>query len=115
MEGEFSTKERLLLFLYGTRHIVGCIAALIGLGLLFTGVIDHYWWAIVAGLYVAGYLIVPRDDTADSIARAELNVDNLRERLAELIQKASSKVPRQAAAHLDAIRGHVESLLPKLR
>src|SRR5262249_23394033 len=110
-----SYDKRLLLFLYGTPHIAGSVAALVGLGLYFAGVIDRWWWAIVVGLYAGGYLVVPRDDSAQRIVRAEMGEGNLREQLAELIRRAQKRVPPEAAQRLEAIRGHAETLLPKLK
>jgi hypothetical protein len=115
METEFSLKDRVLLFLYSTRHIVGSLAALAGLGLLFGGVIDKYWWAIVAALYCGGYLIVPRDDTVEQLVRMQFSEQNLRERLADLIKAARPRVPAEAAKLLEAIREHADLLLPKLK
>jgi hypothetical protein len=115
MDAEFSFKDRLLLFLYSTPHIVGSAAALAGLGLLFAGVIGAYWWAIVAALYAGGYLIVPRDDTIERIVRAEFSEDNLRERLDELILAARNRVPAAAGERLESIREHANFLLPKLK
>ncbi|HJY78036.1 MAG TPA: hypothetical protein VKE95_15475 [Burkholderiales bacterium] len=115
MEGELSFSERLLLFLYGTPHIVGSVAALLGLALFFLGVIDRFWWAIVVALYVGGYLVVPRDDVAERVARAEMGEENLRERLAELISTARKRVPPEAAQRLESIRAHADALLPKLK
>src|SRR5215510_5845038 len=115
MESELSFSERLLLFLYSTQHIVGSVAALLGLGLFFAGVIERWWWAIVVALYVGGYLVVPRDDSAQSIARAEMGEENLREQLAQLIKRAQKRVPPEAAQRLEAIRAHAETLLPKLK
>src|SRR5262249_10203167 len=73
MPDELSARERVLLFLYSTRHIAGSVAALLGLGLYFLGVVDRFWWAIVAALYVGGYLVVPRDEAAERVARADFN------------------------------------------
>lgn len=115
METEFSLKDRVLLFLYSTPHIVGSLAALVGLGLLFGGVIDRYWWAIVAALYGGGYLIMPRDDTAEQLVRMQFSEGNLRERLADLIKAARPRVPAEAAKLLEAIREHADLLLPKLK
>ena len=107
--------ERLLLYLYSNQHIVGSLAALVGLGLFFGGVIDKGWWAIVIGLYAGVALIVPRDDVSERIARAEFDEHNLRERLQELIDMATKKVPVEAAQLLETIRQHAELLLPKLK
>ena len=115
MDNELSFKDRTLLFLYSTRHIVGSIAALAGLGLLFAGAIDKYWWAIVASLYLSGYLLVPRDDTVEKIVRAQFSEENLREDFTDLIETARNRVPAEAGKRLEAIREHAELLLPKLK
>ena len=115
MDNELSFKDRLLLFLYSTRHIVGSIAALAGLGLLFAGAIDKYWWAIVSSLYIGGYLLVPRDDTVEKIVRAQFSEENLREDFTDLIETARNRVPAEAGKRLEAIREHAELLLPKLK
>jgi len=115
MDDQLSRKDRLLLFLYSTQHIVGSAAALVGLGLFFGGVIDRYWWAIVAALYAGGYLLVPRDDSAEKIVRAQFSEENLRERLDELIKAARNRVPAEAGHRLEEIREHAQLLLPKLK
>lgn len=46
--------QRPVLFFYGTNNIAGCLLALGGLVLYFGGVIEAYWWLIVAGLYGRG-------------------------------------------------------------
>ncbi len=112
---ELSFRYRALLYLYSNQHIAGSIAALVGLGLFFGGVIDKGWWAIVAGLYVGGALIMPRDDSAERITRAQFDEINLREQLADLIKMARNKVPAEAGHRLEAIREHAEVLLPKLK
>lgn len=115
METELSRKDRVLLFLYGTPHIVGSIAALIGLGLYFSGLIDRYWWAIAAALYGGGYFIVPRNDAVDKIVQARFSEETLRERLAQLIAASRKRIPAEAERQLEAIREHAEVLLPKLK
>src|SRR5262249_41356431 len=57
--------QRLMLYLYSANNIAGCLLAMGGLALFFTGVIDAYWWAIVAGLYGAGSLGWPRSELAE--------------------------------------------------
>jgi hypothetical protein len=115
MPSDLSVKARLLLFVYSTQHIVGSLAALAGLALYFSGVIDRLWWAIVAALYVGGYLVVPRDESAERVARAHFDEANLRARLADLIATTRSRVPPEARQRLEAIRTHAEMLLPKLK
>jgi hypothetical protein len=110
-----SLRGRLLLYLYSNRHIAGSIAALVGLGLFFGGIIDRGWWAIVIGIYVGVALVMPRDDVAERIARAQFDEHNLRDRLQELIKMATNKVPAEAGHLLEAIRQHADLLLPKLK
>jgi hypothetical protein len=112
---ELSFGQRLRLYLYSTRHLAGTVLALVGLGLYFLGVIDAWWWAIVIGLYAGGALLVPRDDTAARVAAQELGEENLRERLADLIETTRRRVPAEAAALLGSIGQHTEALLPKLK
>ena len=112
---ELSARERLLLFLYGTPHIAGSVAAIVGLGLFFAGVIGPYWWAIVPALYLGGYLVVPRDDTVAKVLREEFNEHNLRERLDDLVHAARARVPAKSAERLEQIREHALVLLPKLK
>lgn len=112
---ELSGWEQVKLYLYGRRHLAGCVAALAGLVLYFFGLIDRGWWAIVLGLYLGGVLVMPKDDTADRLTRARFDETNLREHLDELLKMARHRVPAEAGHRLEAIRGHAELLLPKLK
>jgi hypothetical protein len=112
---ELTFKHRALLYLYSTPHLVGCVAALAGFGLYFGGIIEAGWWAIVAGLYVAGVLVTPRSDTVERLARAEFSEATLRDHLDSLIKTAKGRVPLEAGSHLESIREHAELLLPKLK
>ena len=111
---ELGFKHRAMLYLYSTPHIVGCVAALVGLGLYFGGIIDVGWWAIVAGLYAGGVLVAPRNDTVERLNRAEFTEVSLREHLDSLIQTAKNRVPIEAGKHLEGIREQSELLLPKV-
>lgn len=115
MAEELSRRERALLFLYGTPHIAGSVAALAGLGLYFAGIIGPFWWAIVPALYAGAFLVVPRDDRIEQLVRAQFTEENLRERLDELIRAARMKVPAEAGHRLEKIREHAGLLLPKLK
>ena len=112
---EPSRRQRLLLYLYGTPHLAGSLAALVGLGLYFGGLIDRGWWAIVLALYAGGVLVVPRDDAAVRLTQARFDEETLREGLADLIKMSRTRVPEEARARLEAIRQHAELLLPKLK
>jgi hypothetical protein len=112
---ELAFKHRAMLYLYSTPHLVGCVAALAGFGLFFGGIIDAWWWAIVAGLYAGGVLVTPSSDIVERLARAEFSEATLREHLDSLIRTAKGRVPMEAGKHLESIREHAELLLPKLK
>ena len=86
---------RALLYLYSTRNIVACCAALIGPALLFLGVINQGWLFITLGLYAAGYLATPAPHVLDTGLAQSLSFEDLVERL-------------------DSIRGSITEVLPKL-
>ncbi|MDD3610695.1 MAG: hypothetical protein PHI49_13215 [Halothiobacillaceae bacterium] len=46
-------------WLYSNGNLLGSSLALAGLGLYFSGLIDAWWWLIIPGLYLAGFLIAP--------------------------------------------------------
>jgi hypothetical protein len=112
---DLAFKHRMLLYLYSTPHLVGCVAALAGFGLYFGGIIDAWWWAIVPGLYAGGVLVTPRSDTVERLARAEFSEATLRDHLDALIKTAKGRVPLEAGKHMEGIREHAELLLPKLK
>jgi hypothetical protein len=109
-----SLKSRLLLFLYGTRNLVGCALAICGLGLFFGGVISDWWFPIVAGLYAIGWLAVPGDKELELQVRNEATQANLVESIEELIRESKSKLPQEALGRLQRIREVVLELAPKL-
>lgn len=109
---------RLSSYLYSPRNIAGCCLALIGLGLLFTGVIGTGWPLIVGGLYAVGALGWPRRKTIDIPEvsdSAEVSVDTLAQQLERLINDASRRLPEPALASLLSIRTTLADLLPRLR
>lgn len=106
---------RLLLFLYSTRNIVGCVFALAGLALFFGGVIDQGWLAIVAGLYVGGFLLVPRPRVLHEDDLAAATDESLLDKLNRVRRLADRALPADAAARLREIQSTVTELLPRLR
>lgn len=100
-------------FVYGTPQLVASGGALIGLGLYFAGVIDALWWAIVAGLYAAGYLIT-RALVDDEAIGAELDEARLQQELEALLRTARPNVPAPAQTHLETIAERAATLIPAL-
>lgn len=110
----FST--RFWLFIYGYPNIAGALFGLIGLLLLFAGVIASGWVYIVAGLYGLGYLLAwqlaPRELHL-AIAR-EVHAENLLAELDSLVDKTRKRLPQEAILRLERLRGTLADLLPRL-
>jgi ferritin-like metal-binding protein YciE len=105
---------RLLLFLYGTPNIVGCVLALAGLGLFFGGVISDWWLPIVLGLYAAGWLATPRDPAFQARLEERAAQASLLDQIDDLIDRSKKRLPMEATEKLQAIRRILESLMPKM-
>lgn len=111
---QVSFKMKLLLFLYGSKNLVGCALALAGLGMFFTGVIDDWWLPIVAGLYAVGWLAVPADRELEVQVRNEATQADLIDGIAVLVKDSRAKLPREAVERLERIQSTVVELAPKL-
>lgn len=110
-----SLKMRVLLFLYSNQNIVGCMLALLGLGLFFCGYIGDWWLAIVCGLYATGWLLLWHGrNTLDLATRIEINQANLLASIEELIDKSKTRLPAEAVEYLQSIRQTVIEVAPKL-
>ena len=105
---------RALLYLYSTRNIVACCAALIGPALLFLGVISQGWLLITAALYAAGYFATPAPQVLDANLAQSLSFEDLVERLDRIIRDAQSQLQPAMIAHLQSIRRAITEVLPKL-
>lgn len=110
-----SLKTRFWLFLYSTQNIVGCVFALGGLVLLFLGIIGPYWLGIVAGLYVGGTLLAPRNRSTEAVELQRVTEETLNDALEGLVSSARKNVPERALELLLSIRDTVKALLPKLQ
>lgn len=105
---------RLWLFLYSTRNLAGSVLALAGLGLFFAGVIDHWWFPIVAGMYGIGWLAVPPDRELDLQLRNEATQANLTDSVERLVEESTGKLPGEAVERLQRMRDIVTALAPRL-
>ncbi len=103
-------------FLHSTGNIVGCVLALGGLALYFTGVIHAYWGLIVAALYFGGIIMTPRSETlAQTAARTELSEDQLAEQLRWLVDSVARGLPADSHDTLRSIQSTLTELLPRLK
>jgi len=111
---ELPLRTRALLYLYSTRNIVACCAALLGPALLFAGVIRDFWLPITAGLYIAAYLAIPAPKVVDVALAQELSFEDLLERLNDIIKQARPQLQQAMVQRLDSIRASVNEVLPRL-
>ena len=111
-KSSFST--RLWLFLYGTRNLAGSALALFGLALFFAGVIDNWWFPIVAGLYGIGFLGAPASHGLEVQVRNEATQANLTDSVERLVDENAGKLPAEAVERLQRMRDIVTALAPRL-
>jgi hypothetical protein len=105
---------RALLYLYSTRNIVACCAALIGPALLFLGVISQGWLLITAALYAAGYFATPAAHVLDMGLAQSLSFEDLVDRLDRIVSDARPQLQPTMIEHLESIRRSITEVLPKL-
>lgn len=104
-----------MLFLYSPGNIAGCVLALGGLALFFTGIIQVFWWAIVAGLYAAGVLGWPRASLAELAEQSEFSTELLAQQVRKLVSEVKKGLPPEALPPLQSIQVTLDELLPRLQ
>jgi hypothetical protein len=107
-------KRSLLLFLYSTPNIVGCLLGVLGLLAFFAGIIKAYWLFIVLGLYGCGYLLTPKTNLLPTQTISELSGRDLQIMLESLIKKISKRVAQPELDKVIHIKDNVLMLLPRL-
>lgn len=103
--------RRFWLYIYGLPNMIGSALALCGLALFFTGVIKSYWLFIVLGLYGIGYLAAPRPQDLGLKLDQAWDEAQLRDKLAQLMALAQSKLPRKGAATVKRIQQAILEIL----
>jgi hypothetical protein len=111
---ELPIGTRALLYLYSTRNIVACCAALVGPALLFLGLISQGWLLITGALYAAGYFATPAPHVLNASLAQSLSFEDLVERLDRIVRDTKSQLQPAMIAHLDSIRRSITEVLPKL-
>ncbi len=114
IEASLSRRTRLLLFLYGSRNIAGCALGLTGLGLYFGGIVDHFWYLIVAGLYGIGYLAVPASPKLDLSLGQSLDTAGIEEALGRLLRQTQKTLEPDLFALATSIVDSIRAILPRL-
>ncbi|MDR1661891.1 MAG: hypothetical protein LBR95_05615 [Azoarcus sp.] len=111
----FPSKKRLLLYLYSNQNIAGCILALLGLGIFFSGYIADGWLPIVVGLYAAGWLLMWREKSEIDISFShDVSAEDMREYIDALILASKSRLPAKGRQYLEKIRKTVADVTPRL-
>jgi hypothetical protein len=106
----------LVLYLYSNANLWGCVAGLIGAGLMFARIIGPGWLAIVAGLYAVGALLAPRPRRlALSINFEDWSLGAVTARLDAMLNAISSAVDPLTVEALQSIKAHVLEMLPRLQ
>lgn len=115
MPNQPSMSLRVALYLYSSRNIVGSVAALLVLGLFFSGFIANGWWLLTIGAYVFGALATPKSEAFEAKFLNDNQGDMLVEALDDLVSRAGPKLPSDAVRLLASIRSQVYELLPRMK
>ncbi len=107
-------RQQILLFLYSTKNLVGCLLGIFGLILFFLGIIHAYWFFIVVGLYGIGYLAAPSSPKVELSLKNQLTVDDIRQELEELTRKIKGRVPKEAMLKFESIKTSILEALPQI-
>ncbi|HET9848654.1 MAG TPA: hypothetical protein VFR68_08880 [Candidatus Dormibacteraeota bacterium] len=103
--------QRLLVYLYSTKNIVGCLLAVVGLVLFFTGVVGALWPIVVIGLYLFGVLVTPSPKTID--LRSGFDPDDVRKAMDHEIRAVNGRVPADVLAKVQSIQQIILGILPR--
>src|SRR2546423_835749 len=99
-------------YLYSTKNIAGCVGALAGLALFFTGIVGLLWPVIVIGLYIVGALVAPRDRVYD-LATGGVDTDSVKRALDAQARAIKGRVSPEVQARFESIRQTILAVLPR--
>jgi hypothetical protein len=103
--------DRVMRYLYSRKNITGSLLALVGLVLLFTGLLGAFWLVIVVGLYLIGVLLTPGTKQFD--LRTGFDPNNVRLALDTQVRIITGKVPPEVMAKVLKIRQVIDGILPR--
>jgi hypothetical protein len=106
-----SKRHRFWVWLYSNGNLLGSVLALLGLGLYFSGLIDTWWWLIVPGLYLAGFLIAPQPPRPSPISQVQMDLHDALDALQERAQKG---LTAERAESFDRLLESLRETLPLL-
>lgn len=100
-------------YLYSRRNIVGCLLALVGLVLYFTGLAGGLiWLPITIGLYLIGVLLVPGEQGLVLQLGAAADSAQVRDGLDRLLRSLRGRVADDLLAKVVRIQGSILRTLP---
>jgi hypothetical protein len=104
-------KQRLLIYLYSTKNIVGSVLALVGLALFFTGIVGALWPIVVIGLYGVGALVAPGTRSID--LKEGFDPNDVRKALDQEVRMINGRVPADVLAEVQQIQQIILGILPR--
>ena len=100
--------RRVAEYLYSWKNIAGCVLALVGLGLHFSGLIDGLQWLpITVGLYLIGALLVPGEKTVGLDLDQAASLSDVRKALGNLLNSIQGRVPADIYARVASIQASI--------
>jgi hypothetical protein len=100
-------------YLYSRRNIVGCLLAVVGLVLYFTGLVGGLiWLPITVGLYFIGVLLVPGEQGLVLELGAAADSAQVRDGLDRLIRGLRGRVADDLVAKVVRIQASILRTLP---
>jgi len=104
-------RQRLLIYLYSTKNIVGSGLALLGLVLFFTGIVGALWPVIVIGLYLIGFLVAPGTPEVD--LKNGFDPNDVQKALDQEVRMINGRVPADVLAKVQSIQQIILGILPR--
>ena len=95
-------------YLYSWKNIAGCVLALVGLGLHFSGLIEGLQWLpITVGLYLIAALLVPGEKSVGLNLDQAASLSDVRKALDNLLRSIQGRVPADIYARVASIQASV--------
>ena len=95
-------------YLYSRKNIAGCLLALGGLALHFSGlIVGIQWLPITVGLYLIGALLVPGERSLDLRLDATADDKTIRSALDQLVKSIQGRVPDDILLRVTHIRDSI--------
>jgi len=101
-----------LRYLYSSKNIIGCVLAIFGLLLFFTGVITSFFWPfVVIAMYGIGALLGPGPPKV-ALAGTSFDADGIRRSLQRTLAISNGKLPPEIQAKVQEIADTITGILP---